>query len=320
MAGYLTGTGSVTLIGGGVLAITGTTNNYTGNTIISNGTVRIGTFNGTNVTGPLGVSNNVTLAGANATNAIVDYTGANATTDRSFVVNEGGGTINMASSSTEMTLTGSASGSGKLIVGEGTLVLSNTSTANSFASGSIQVESGATLKLAAGDQIGNSTGLILNGGTFLVGASTLSESLGTLTLSASSTIDFGAYGASGLRQITFANSSAITWTGTLTITNWQGVALTSSDFTEIVFGVGGLTSTQLGQIRFANQDINGGTLIGGGELVPIPEADILWGALAVVLVVCYRERWLVFALVRQLGTSKRIAGLRIGASKKERSW
>lgn len=297
LSGYLTGTGSVTLIGGGVLAITGTTNDYTGNTVISNGTVRISTLTNTSTPGSLGVSNNITLAGTttstnvnSSTTAVIDYTGGNVTTDRTFVMDNGGGTINMATAATEMTLTGSASGSGKLIVGEGTLVLSNTATANAFSNNSIQVDSGATLKLAASNQIGNTTGLILNGGTLLVGASTLSDSLGTLTLSASSTIDFGAYGASGLRQITFANSSAITWTGTLTITNWQGVALTSSDFTEIVFGTGGLTSTQLGQIRFANQDINGGTLISGGELVPVPEPRVYAAAVALLGVVGWRER------------------------------
>jgi len=205
-------------------------------------------------------------------------------------VNEGGGTINMATAATEMTLTGSAGGSGKLIVGEGTLILSNGSTENSFAPGSIQVDSGATLQLAANNQIDNSTGLILNGGTFRVGtASTgFSDTLGTLTLSASSTIDLGAW-TTGLRQLTFANSSAITWTGTLTITNWQGVALQSSSVAEILFGTGGLTSTQLGQVYWANQNINGGTLI-GGELVPVPEPRVYAAAVALLAVVGWRER------------------------------
>jgi hypothetical protein len=207
----------------------------------------------------------------------------------------------MASASTTMTMTGSASGSGALVLSEGTMVLSNTGTPNSFAPASIQVDNGATLQLGASNQIGNSTGLILNGGTFIVGTSTAgySETLGTLTLSASSTIDLGSY-ATGLRQLTFANSSAITWTGTLTVTNWQGLNLQSSDVAEILFGTGGLTTTQLGQIYFANQDVNGGALIGAnGELTPIPEAEVYWAALAIVLAVGYRERRRVFALVRQ---------------------
>ena len=236
------------------------------------------------------MSNNITLAGANATNAVLDYTGGNVTTDRTFVLNNGGGTINMASNTTN-TLTGSASGTGTLIVGEGTLVLSN-GTANSFAPGSIQVDSGATLQLAANDQIGNTTGLILNGGTFRIGtASTgFSDTLGTLTLSASSTIDLGAW-TTGLRQLTFANSSAISWAGTLTITNWQGLALQSSDVAEVLFGTGGLTSGQLAQVSWANQGVTGGTLIGGnGELVPVPEPRVYAAAVALLAVVGWRER------------------------------
>jgi autotransporter-associated beta strand protein len=305
LGGFVTGSGSVTLIGGGVLDITGTTNNYTGNTVVSNGTIRISTLANSNNVSSVGVSNNITLAGTTTstnlnanTTAAIDYTGGNVTTDRAFVVNEGGGTINMATAATEMTLTGSASGSGKLIVGEGTLILSNT-TANSFAPGSIQVDSGATLQLAANNQIGNSTGLILNGGTFRVGtASTgFSDTLGTLTLSDSSIIDLGAW-TTGLRQLTFANSSAITWTGTLTITNWQGVALQSSSVAEILFGTGGLTSTQLGQIYFANQNINGGQLI-GGELVPVPEPRVYAAAIALLATVGWRERKRLLGLIRR---------------------
>ena len=290
ISGFVTGTGGVELIGGGQLNLTGATNNYTGNTVISNGTLQISTLANSNNVSSIGVSNNITLAGANATNAVLDYTGGNVTTDRTFVLNNGGGTINMASNTTN-TLTGSASGTGTLIVGEGTLVLSN-GTANSFAPGSIQVDSGATLQLAANDQIGNTTGLILNGGTFRIGtASTgFSDTLGTLTLSASSTIDLGAW-TTGLRQLTFANSSAISWAGTLTITNWQGLALQSSDVAEVLFGTGGLTSGQLAQVSWANQGVTGGTLIGGnGELVPVPEPRVYAAAVALLAVVGWRER------------------------------
>jgi autotransporter-associated beta strand protein len=305
VSGFMTGAGGVELIGGGVLNITGTTNNYTGNTTISNGTLRISTLANSNTTSPIGVNNNVTLAGTAAstnanssTTAVMDYTGGNVTTDRAFVMDNGGGTINMATAATEMTLTGSASGTGKLIVGEGTLILNGSS--NAFAPGSIQVDSGATLQLAANNQIGDSTGLILNGGTFRVGtASTgFSDTLGTLTLSASSTIDLGAW-STGLRTLTFANSSAITWSGTLTITNWQGVALQSSDVAEIIFGTGGLTSTQLGQVYWANQNINGGTLIGGGELVPIPEPRVYAAAVALLAAVGWRERKRLIGLLRR---------------------
>ena len=93
-----------------------------------------------------------------------------------------------------------------------------------------------------------------------------------------------------MRQLTFANSSAITWTGTLTITNWQGVALQSSSVAEIIFGAGGLTSGQLAQVSWADQGITGGTLIGGGELVPVPEPRVYAAAVALLAVVGWRER------------------------------
>jgi autotransporter-associated beta strand protein len=291
VSGFITGTGGLELDGGGVLDVTGTTNNYTGDTVITNGTLRITALANSNTASSVGSGSSITLAGTNgAASAVLDYTGGNVSTDRILVLTNGGGTITMASSATEMTLTGSASGSGQLIVGEGTLILNGAT--NAFAPGSIQVDSGATLQLGANNQIGDSTGLILNGGTFVVGtASTgFSDTLGTLTLSASSTIDLGAW-TTGVRQLTFANSSAITWTGTLTITNWQGVANTSSDVAEILFGTGGLTSVQLSQVYWANQNINGGTLIGGnGELAPIPEARVVWGAAALTAFVLWRER------------------------------
>jgi len=305
VSGYITGPGGLELTGGGVLDVTGTTNDYAGATSITNGTLRIATLANAGTASSIGTNGTVNLAGANATNAVLDYTGGNVATDRNFVTSGGGGTINMATSSTEMTLTGSASGSGKLIVGEGTMVLSNTSTPNAFAPASIQVDSGATLQLAASDQIGNTTGLILNGGTFLVGTATagFSETLGTLTLTANSTIDLGAW-STGVRQLTFADSSAIAWTGTLTITNWQGVAFQSSDVAEVLFGVGGLTSTQLGQVYWANQGINGGALLGSGELVPIPEPRVYAAVVCLLFAIGWRERKRVLRLFqRSAGTN-----------------
>jgi hypothetical protein len=119
-----------------------------------------------------------------------------------------------------------------------------------------------------------------------------------LTLTADSTIDFGNFGATGFRQLTFDNSSGITWTGTLTITNWQGAIWTSSEFTEILFGVGGLTSTQLGQIRFANQNNVTGGLLGTGELVPVPEPQVYVAVLALLGFVGWRERKRIVSLLQ----------------------
>jgi len=304
LSGFVTGPGGLELVGGGVLAVTGATNNYGGATTISNGTLRVGTLANAGSASSIGTNGSITLAGSSAANAVFDYTGGNMTIDRSLILTNGGGTVAMASPSTTMTMIGSASGSGALVLSEGTMVLSNTGAPNSFAPASIQVDSGATLQLGASNQLGDSTGLILNGGTFIVGTATAgySETLGTLTLNANSTIDLGSF-AGGLRQLRFANSSSVNWANNtvLTFTNWQGEGYTSSDVAEILFGSGGLTSTQLGQIYFANQDISGGTLIGpGGELVPIPEAEVYWAALAIALAVGYRERRRLIGILQQI--------------------
>lgn len=299
----ISGTGALIKTGAGTLTLSGN-NSYGGTTTISNGAISISVLANAGSNSGIGTNATVTFAGANATNTVLDYTGGNVTTDRTFAFNGTaasgeGGTIAMASSNTVITATGAASGTGKMILSEGTLVLSNTTTPNSFAPAAIQVDTGATLQLAANNQIGNTTGLILNGGTFRTGTSStgFSDTLGTLTLSASSTIDLGAW-TTGLRTLTFADSSAITWTGTLTITNWQGVAHQSSTVAEILFGTGGLTSTQLGQIVFANQGITGGELIGGGgELVPIPEPRVYAAAVALLAAVGWRERKRVRALL-----------------------
>lgn len=85
----------------------------------------------------------------------------------------------------------------------------------------------------------------------------------------------------------------------LTITNWQGTANQQSDVTKLLFGTGGLTSTQLAQVRFADQNIDGGQLLGAqGELAPIPEAPVVWGAAAIAAFIFWRERHRLFGLWR----------------------
>jgi len=89
------------------------------------------------------------------------------------------------------------------------------------------------------------------------------------------------------------------WTGTLTITNWHGVAFQSSDVAEIIFGTGGLTSTQLGQVYWANQNISGSTLLGTSELVPIPEPRIYAAVVCLLCAVGWRERKRILGLFQR---------------------
>jgi fibronectin-binding autotransporter adhesin len=289
LTNIISGSGSLTNAGAGTLTLTAA-NTYSGATVISAGTVQVGN-GGTN--GSLAASGTITNNGTLIFNRSDDLAqGSDFSTagisGTGNLVKQGAGTLTLNANNTY---------TGTTAVQSGTLVLASASS-NAITGSSITVESGATLALAANDQIGNATGLILNGGTFVVGTDSAgySDTLGTLTLSASSTIDLGSF--TGLHSITFANSSAITWAtnAVLTISNWQGVTRDPGDAGRILFGPGGLTSAQLAQIYWAPQTISGGVLINGdGELVPIPEPRVYAAAAALLAVVVWRERKRLFA-------------------------
>jgi hypothetical protein len=150
--------------------------------------------------------------------------------------------------------------------------------------------------LATAEQLGSVTDLDLAGGTLRgsSGQAAVEETAGKLTLSASSTIDLRA------SVITFADSSSVVWCSgaALTITNWRSVADPQGG--RIYFGIGGLTSTQLAQIYFADLGIRGAQLAGSdGELMPIPEAPVAAAAAALVGFIVWRERRPLLRAVQQ---------------------
>lgn len=328
--GGLTGSGELKKVGSGTLFVGGTNASFSGAVLLNAGSVNLTTTNALG-TGRLvqsnGSSTAVFSAGGTYTQNMSLYNAsfANGSNTLSGSITNNGSGIFTGASGTTNTISGAVSGTGGFtkegsgrivlagsanntytgatVVNAGSLVLSNSSGNAIGSSSSIQVNSGGTLVLGASNQIGDSVGLILSGGTFLVGAANVTETLGTLTLNASSTIDFGNFGASGLRQLTFANSSTtngVIWAtnAILTITNWQGVINTSSDFTEIFFGIGGLTTAQQAQIVFANQGNATGGLLGTGELVPVPEPRVYVAALALLGFVGWRERKRIASIIR----------------------
>ena len=162
--------------------------------------------------------------------------------------------------------------------GAGTLTLLGASTY----SGRTTIAAG-TLALGVNNALPVGGALTLSGGTLALGAHT--QTLGLLTITANSTLNFG--GAGG--TLVFGNSAAQIWNGTLTITNYSTA---SNSFRSGNDGLG-LTALQLGAIRFADYGNALGQIDSLGFITPsaIPEPST-YGLLAGVagLLVAIRRR------------------------------
>lgn len=315
-SGVISGTGAIIKRGAGTQVLSGA-NTYSGATTVGGGTLRIsGNTNLGNTSTTITLSNagilDVTAAGT-LTNAITIGAGNGVLSNSSAgalviagAVSKNGTVLTSRSGSGTNVFTGVISGesaNSDFIVDGGTTVFSNVMTYN----GPTIITNGGTLVLGTNNAMPSGSNLILGGGTFRVGVANYNTAdpalvFGSLTLTENSTIDFGIF-EGGVRRLSFANSAAITWAtnAVLTITNWQGVALAQSDVTKLLFGTGGLDSDQLAQIRFADQNITGGVLVGlNGELSPIPEADIIYAALALALFILWRERRRLLHFVRSV--------------------
>ena len=274
-----------------------------------------------------GVSGNLGAASNAAANLVFDggtlqYTGATAGTNRNFTINAGKTatfditannlTVSGASTATKRALTKTGAGTltlsganlytGTTTINAGILKVDNDGTTTfgkitgSNVTGSIAVNTGGTLLLSgAGDHLADSAAMTLDGGTFNTGG--FSETLGVLTLSLSSVIDMGA----GNSILHFLDSSAATWTGTLSIWNWSGNTLGGG--TDQLFfggaGGGGLTASQLTQVKFYSDA--GATILpfapgfsaftgGFGEVVPVPEPSSVATVMGLLGLIGWRER------------------------------
>lgn len=189
-------------------------------------------------------------------------------------------------------LSGTQTFSGTTTVNAGTLDVGATGVLSATAS--IAVNSGGTLMLggsSALDQIADSASLLLAGGRVVNGSPQgFDETVGTLTLSASSVLDFGA--ASTVQQLAFANSTGQTWSGQLHVWNW------TAGIDRLTFGAdsAGLTGAQLSQIRFFSDA--GFTEVGAGfspvmtslgEVVPVPEPAAVGSAMLLLGLAAVRE-------------------------------
>ncbi len=258
------------------------------------------------VTNSSGTSSTLTLGSNDTTSS---FSGSISNTGSISVAKTGAGTL---------TLTGNNSFTGATTINGGTLRLANSGGVALSGTSAITVNRGGTLLMGNNNQINLATtppitlGSAAGTGTAKIDAGGFSQGngssqigLGALTLASNSIIDL-----SSTSLLHFANSSANTWTGTLSIYNWSGTATLGNGAEQILFGTNatGLSVAQLNSINFYSD--NGSTLLGtamfapdlDGEivptLVPVPEPSTWLAALLALGAVAFTQRQRIFALLR----------------------
>ncbi len=190
------------------------------------------------------------------------------------VISGSGGIVKTGAGTWFMNGTASNTYTGDTTVNAGTMSLGKTAGLDAISGANINLNAG-TLLLAADNQIANATNMNLNGGTFSTAG--FDESLATLTLNATSTIDVGAGGS--IINYTSGTYSA----GQLNVTSWAG-SFSGGGSDQIIFG-SSLTQTFLDNVVWTDQGITGAFQLPSGEIVPIPEpATIFSGALLIGLI------------------------------------
>jgi autotransporter-associated beta strand protein len=238
------------------LTLTGT-NTYTGGTVVGAGILQLGD----------GISNNGSIVGD------ITCSGGAPTLDKAIKI--------VFANPGNQTYSGVISGPCYLYKrGAGTLTLSGANTYRYAFGGSspgITYIDAGTLALGSNDALPAGSHVGLNGGTLATEGFSPASSLGMLALTSSSIIDMCADSGSILR---FADSHSLTWSGALTITNWDG-SFNGGGADELFVGssLGTLTASQLSEITFINPSGVMGAyparILSTGEIVPIPEPATL---------------------------------------------
>lgn len=269
--GVISGTGGIIFSGSYTVNMTGN-NTYDGLTEVKSGTLMLNRSGGV-----IKDTSAVTVSGGTLNVAQSDTVGAVTLSSGTI---SGAGTL--TGSSYSLTNTGTVSailgGGGTLDkTGEGTVTLS---AANSY-TGETTVSEG-TLALAADNAISSSSDVVLSGGALESG---FNQTLGTLNLTASSTLDLSTGGT-----FVFADSSGLE-------SSWNGILSISGTFTEGVSVRFGTTSDGLSAGQLSKVMINGlaAGIDSNGYLTTsmIPEPSTyaaMLGAMALGAVVVRRNR------------------------------
>ena len=263
-------------ITGGMHTLSGA-NSFSGGTTLTGGTLVAGNNSAVGSTGAQVVTfNGGKLASDNDARLLAN----------NIVVNVAGNQITGANS---VTLTGTASGPGTLEVALTNAAKSVTvtpSAANSFAPDMLRLTSG-TLLLGGANKIGDSTAVNFNGGTLNTGG--FSDTVGALTLTANSVLDFGT-----TNNVHLQFSSAAWTGGALTVNNWTGTDFATGNPDQfLVASAGPLDSSFVAQISFTGHGPGAVAYsVGGGlyEIVAVPEPTTVLGAVGLLAFLAYRER------------------------------
>ena len=281
----ISGTGSITVLGGGVVRFNGA-NSYSGFTRVENGElwgIRNGNvFNDTNpnfignaaepslraafyIARSAGapISNTFTIEQGNAGMRILGGRNTSGAATFSGIITHNTNSellLDAVNSGALMYMTNDITGIGSVVISGNGIVeyISNAKTYTGFT----RFDSGV-FRLGSPNMISDASNFVFNGGIFSTGSTTgFSETVGTLKLTNNSTIALG----TGAHTLTFANSSAIVWdlTKTLTITGYLGPP---SSVGKIQIGVGGLTNDQLARITFDGL-APGARITSTGQLLP----------------------------------------------------
>ncbi|MEI6070957.1 MAG: autotransporter-associated beta strand repeat-containing protein [Verrucomicrobiae bacterium] len=204
------------------------------------------------------------------------------TTTFAGVISGPGGSLIKDGNST-LVLTAANTFNGTTTVSAGTLEAGVTGALGSTSA--ITVTNTGTLLLSANSATSNSTALTLNGGKVEIKTGTgINTSLGALTLTDNSIIDFGL--SSGTDILTLGAVTSWTATKTIQIWNWTGTPRTAGGNEQLMVSSTSGWTGNLSSINFFSD--SGSTLIGGGgamfagyELVAVPE-PATWSYMAAI--------------------------------------